>query len=147
VREQNLDWVVEQLMNGQGVGHGCGGEVVFEDNGQVEFAAVELGVGGGWVDEVVADHKVGVLVGDQGGNLGGQIDQCAEERPESDGSVVFGGQSLHLQLAPADPGLPSRGRRAADQPAWAEHLRGSGPAAVSRVAVRVKRSAATGPAG
>jgi hypothetical protein len=101
--QQNLDRVVEQSVNCQSVGDGFRGEVVVEHDGQVEFAAAKLCVGGRGVDEVVADHQIGVLFANQGGHLGGEIDKRAEERPESDGSGMRGGQSLQLHLGQRQP--------------------------------------------
>lgn len=85
--QQETDGVVEERLNEDSLRDRRRGEVVVEDNGQVKFTSAELAVGGVPVDEVIADVQVGVVLADDGGDFGGQLNQGAEERSQPDGAA------------------------------------------------------------
>jgi len=68
---------------------GFGLEVVFEDDRDVKLGGGEAAQRGGAVDQDVFDHVAlaaeerGVACFQSGGEFGGQVDQCGEERPEA----------------------------------------------------------------
>jgi len=79
-RQHDADGVVEERLNADGLRDRRGGEVMVEDDGQVELTAAELAVGGVSVDEVIADVQVGEMLADGGGDFGGQLDQSKKDK-------------------------------------------------------------------
>jgi hypothetical protein len=102
-RQQNAHRVVEEWLDMDGVGDRRRGEVVVEDDGEVEFTAAELAVGGVSIDEVVADVQMGMVLTHGGGDLGGQLDEGAEERPQPNGAAGGGQQRTDLRFSQGQP--------------------------------------------
>ena len=102
-RQHDADGVVEERLDTDSLRDRRWGEVVVEDDGQVELTAAELAVGGVSVDEVVADVQVGIVLADDGGDFGGQLDQGAEERPQPDGAAGHVQQRADLRFGQGQP--------------------------------------------
>jgi hypothetical protein len=84
-------------------------ELVLEHDGDVQLTRCQSGERGGAVDEFVVDHRVlvveqlGMPCLQQRGQFGGQVHECGEERPESDGAPAESGVLGELRLGEREP--------------------------------------------